>query len=249
MRKLGALILVICSVSNLLAQNDLTDKSLYHDTYIPETVVDPTYGITQYEPLNRRLGGDSIRNMKTTGYAATGFVEDYYSTGQLLHKGFYENGQLKIYKNYYPNGNMERNFREIDVNRSKLTTYYENGQTKSDIVFIGTDAFKWEDYYENGQLEYVEEYHKSFEYYTFKAKYFENGTPEHILELDNKKKLEYTQAYYHKNGNLKEQGKLVYNKQIFDYQKIGVWVVYDENGNAIKEQKYTNGSLHSEKNL
>ena len=47
-------------------------------------------------------------------YAVNGWKEDHYSTGELLHKGYYIEGQLKVYKNFYPNGNIERNFKAID---------------------------------------------------------------------------------------------------------------------------------------
>ena len=69
-------------------------------SYAPEAVIDEKFGIQIYEPLNIMLGKDTIRNDEN-GYAANGFIEDFYTSGQLLHKGFYVDGQLKLYKNYY----------------------------------------------------------------------------------------------------------------------------------------------------
>jgi antitoxin component YwqK of YwqJK toxin-antitoxin module len=231
-------------ICGLLAQNDLTDVSLYHNTYAPSEVIDPTYGIKLYEPLNMMLGNDSTRN-DNNGYAANGFLEDYYKSGNLLHKGFYVEGQLKIYKNYYPSGNLERNFRMTDLKKSKMTLFYDKEDAiKSDVVYIENEALKWVDYYANGNVEFEEEYHKSFQYYIKKANYFENGKPENVLELVNKKKLLYTQSYYYDNGNLKEQGSVKYNKAMFDYERIGVWKLYDKNGNETKQQKYINGVAH-----
>jgi len=248
MRKLYILFFFFLIVFSLQSQNDLTDKRLYHNTYIPDAVVDKKYGINMYEKLNMMLGGDTVRN-DMNGYAANGYEEDYYTTGKLLHKGFYVDGQLKVYKNYYPNGNVERNFRMVDLKRSKMTLYYEEGGVKSDIVYIGSEALKWKDYYRNGTLEFIEEYHKSFQYYVQKANYLENGTPENTLELTNKKKLIYLQSYYHSNGKLKEQGQVKYNKAMFDYERFGTWVLFDEKGTPIKEQKYAVGKVVSEKNL
>jgi antitoxin component YwqK of YwqJK toxin-antitoxin module len=240
MRFIIFLILVL-SVFGLFAQNDLTDVSLYHNTYEPSAVIDPTYGIQMYEPLNMMLGNDSTRN-DNNGYAANGFLEDYYKSGELLHKGFYVDGQLKIYKNYYPSGNLERNFRMTDLKKSKMTLFYDKEDViKSDAVYIENEALKWTDYYENGNIEFEEEYHKSFQYYIKKANYFENGNPENVLELVDKKKLVYTQTYYYDNGNLKEQGSVKYNKALFDYERIGVWKLYDKNGSVTKQQKYING--------
>jgi len=201
-----------------------------------------------YEKLNMMLGGDTVRNDQN-GYAANGYLEDFYTTGQLLHKGFYVDGQLKVYKNYYPNGKVERNFRLVDLRKSKMDIFYKDGTPKSKIVYIGSEALRWEDYYPNGTLEFIEVYDKNFQYYIEKANYFENGTPENTLVLENKKKLLYTQTYYHSNGQIKELGQMKYNKTEFDYQNIGVWKVFDKNGAPIKEVKYANGNVISEKKL
>ena len=244
-------ILYLCSifvVFSVFAQNNLKDKKLYHDTYVPDAVIDAKYGINMYVKLNMMLGGDTVRN-DANGYAANGYLEDYYTTGQLLHKGFYVEGQLKVYKNYFPNGTVERNFRMVDLKKSKMDIFYKDGTPKSKIVYVNSEALKWEDYYPNGTLEFIEEYHKSFQYYIFKANYYENGSPENTLELTDKKKLRYTQTYFHPNGKVKEIGEMKYNKSEFDYQHTGTWKKFDENGNATKEIKYANGQVHSEKDL
>jgi len=215
MKKFTLYLLGFLTIISAVAQNNLKDKSLYATTYIPESVIDEKYGITMYEKLNMMLGGDTVRNDQN-GYAANGYLEDYYTTGQLLHKGFYVDGQIKVYKNYFPNGNVERNFRLVDLKKSKMTIFYKDGTMKSNIVYVGSEALKWEDYYPNGTLEFIEEYHKSFQYYVFKANYFENGSPENTLEMTNKKKLIYTQTYFYANGNIKEQGEMKYNRSLFD---------------------------------
>lgn len=241
--------IIIFTISySLVAQNDLTDKGLYHNTYDAKQVIDETYGINIYENLNMMLGDKSTRN-GINGYAANGFLEDYYKTGELLHKGFYVDGQLKIYKNYYPNGNVERNFRMVDIKKSKMTIFYEDGTMKSDIVYIENEALSWTDYYPNGMVEFEEIYDKSFQYYEKKANYYSNGKPENVLELTDKKKLLYSQSFYYENGNLKEQGVVKYDKSMFDYSRIGDWKLYNESGVAIKIQKYTNGVVHSEQDL
>lgn len=241
-------ILFIYFSFNLLSQNDLSDKSLYFKTFDAKEIIDETYGINIYEGLNMMIGNGSTRN-GNNGYAANGFLEDYYTTGELLHKGFYVDGQLKIYKNYFPNGNVERNFRMVDIKKSKMTIFYEDGTMKSDIVYIENEALSWIDYYPNGMVEFEEIYDKSFQYYEKKGNYYQNGKPENILELTDKKKLLYSQTSYYENGNLKEQGVVKYNKAMFDYERIGDWKLFNESGVAIKIQKYTNGVVHSEQNL
>ncbi len=231
-----------------LAQNNLKDKKIYHDTYVPEAVIDEKYGIVMYEKLNMMLGGDTVRNDKN-GYAANGFLQDFYTSGQLLHKGFYVDGQLKIYKNYYPNGEVERNFRMVDLKKSKMDIYYKDGTIKSKIVYMGNESLKWEDYYPNGLLEFIEVYDKNIQYYVEKGNFYEDGSPENTLVLDNKKKLFYTQTYFYENGQIKEVGQVKYDKTMFDYTKLGTWVKYDKDGVATKEIKYVNGEPQSEKTL
>jgi len=157
--------------------------------------------------------------------------------------------QLKVYKNYFPNGKVERNFRLTDIKKSKMTIYYADGKIKSEIEYIENQAVKWQDFYPNGNPEFVEEYDKNIQYYVFKANYFENGTPENTLTLTDKKKLILKQIYYHANGQLKEEGEMKYNKSIFDYERIGTWTLFDETGKPTKKVKYASGKVVSENDL
>ena len=248
MKRILLAILTLFVLTTSIAQNNLEDKAHYHDTYVPDAVIDEKYGITVYEKLNMMLGGDTVRNDQN-GYAANGYLEDFYTTGQLLHKGYYVNGQLKVYKNYYPSGVVERNFRLVDLKKSKMDIFYKDGTPKSKIVYVMSEALKWSDYYPNGALEFIEAYDKNFQHYVEKANYYENGSPENTLVLENKKKLLYTQTYYHANGQIKELGQMKYDKTTFDYMRLGVWKKFDENGNATKEIKYVNGQVQNEKDL
>lgn len=238
------LILFLTTASFLFAQNDLEDKSLYYDTYEPEEVIDDVYGITRYEPLNKRLGGDSVRH-DNSGYAAENWKEDYYNNEQLLHKGYYGDGKLKTYTNYYPDGQEERNYRIINGFKSKMVKYYPDGTKKSEVTYYGKDAWRWEDYYPSGQLEYLEQWDKNFEYYEVKESYYKNGTLKSIFELKKKRKMLFEQKKYHENGELKEEGELTFN--MFDYSKIGTWKIYNKQGILIKEEIYKNGKLFKTK--
>jgi antitoxin component YwqK of YwqJK toxin-antitoxin module len=213
-------------------------------TFIPEAVIHKKYGIMRYEKWNMLLGGDTVRNNK--GYAANGFIQDYYTTGRLLHKGFYVDGLLKIYKNYYTNGQLERNFRMVDFKKAKMDIFYKNGAPKSKIYYIDGAAQSWQDYYPNGVLEYIEVYDKSVTYYVEKANFNDDGTMINSLILENKKKLIYTQSYFHENGQIKEVGEMHYDKSMFDYIRIGTWMEFDQSGTPTKEIKYVNGEIQAE---
>jgi antitoxin component YwqK of YwqJK toxin-antitoxin module len=244
MRYFPVLVLLCFSVT-VCGQGKLLEKFTPNTKKYDRTVIDSTYGIQMYEKLNVVLGGDSIRNCN--GYGCNGWVEDYYTTGELLHKGFYQNGQLKTYKNFYPNGQVERNFKAIDDYRSSLKVYYEDGKPKSDVVYDGQNVIMWTDYYANGQIEFVEKYNKSGEFYINKQSFFETGKMETSLELVSSKKMLYASKEFHQNGNIKEEGSVVYNPDMLDYQKIGTWKIYKEDGTPKGEQTYTSGRLDNEK--
>ena len=242
-------ITVFMLLISLQRGNTQTDEyikqQLPQATQYDVAIIDSVFGIKMYEKLNYLLGGDSIRNCK--GYACSGWVEDYWKNGLLLHKGYYVDGKLKIYQNYYPNGQLERAFRTIDDYRSTMKQYYADGTLKSEAKFFRTNPMKWEDYYANGQLEYYEEYDKSGEYYIAQRSYTEDGHPVALLELTDKKKLLYTSKEYYDYGKIKEEGEIKYNPDMLDYQKTGKWMVYDEQGELIKDEFYINGTLNKEK--
>ena len=200
-----------------------------------KNVYDSAFGIKIYEPLNLLTGGDSTRN-DAKGYAAQGWIEDYYPDGKTLHKGYYIDGQLKSYKNFYPNGQLEREFKMVDLSKSGLNIFYDDGKPKSLISYSGAIAIKEEDYFQNGQLSYVEEYDKKGVYYLQRKFYNKNGSPSSLLEITDLKKKTYSSKEYHDNGAIKEEGQVVFNESMGDYQKNGKWKFYDEKG-ALKEEK------------
>lgn len=208
--------------------------------YDAKKVVDPDYGITMYEKLNFAIGGDSVRNDKK-GYACQGWVEDFYNSGPMIHKGYYEDGHLKIYKNFYENGNVERVFKVVGLKSSNMQLFYADGKMKSDVTYYKGDPQVWKDFYPSGQIEYEEENTKSMEYLIYRRSYAEDGKPQEIFELVDPKKKRYSKKEYHENGKIKAEGELKFNPSVIDYQKDGTWKVYDENGNVTTE-KWVNGS-------
>jgi len=210
------------------------------DTREFKAVYDSTYGINIYEPLNMNTGGDSTRN-DIKGYALQGWMEDFYPDGKVLHKGYYIDGQLKAYKNYYPNGQLEREFKMMDLSKCGLSVYYDDGKTKSLITYLEKNAIKEEDYFRSGQLEYIEEYDKKCVYYLQRKFFNQNGKPTSILELIDTRKLIYDSKEYFDAGNVKEEGQVIFNESMGDYQKNGKWKFYLENGTIKEEKIFTKG--------
>ncbi|MFH1004100.1 MAG: hypothetical protein V1781_01170 [Bacteroidota bacterium] len=205
-----------------------------------QDVNDSIYGINIYDRMNIVFGADSIRS-DNKKYAVQGWWEDYYENKQLLHKGYYIDGQLKAYKNYFPNGQLEREFKMTDLTKSIMMIYYPDGKLKSNVVYIGQNAIKEEDYYPNGQLEFVEESDKKGEYCLQRKYYSPNGKPTSFLEIIDKKKKIYSSKEYYDNGNIKGEGTMYYNESISDYQKEGLWKFYNENGNFKEEKTFSKG--------
>ena len=230
----------ILSLNFIKAQTSFADQIPAAQKYDPTKVVDSEYGIQMYEKLIFALGGDSVRYNKK-GYNTQGWMEDYYTTGTILHKGFYEDGQLKVFKNFYPNGNLERSFRIIDMKRCETIEYYQDGKVKSEIIFYDGNAQKQIDYYTNGVISYIEEHEKSNDYLFKRNSYKDDGNPSIVFEIIDKKKKTYIHKEYFENGKLKEEGEMKFSADAFDYVKEGVWIYYDEAGKQSRKEKYHNG--------
>jgi antitoxin component YwqK of YwqJK toxin-antitoxin module len=240
LKKLFLFLFIICA-SNLFGQQ--LRERVEEKKYTQAEVTDSVYGIIKYEKLNPALGGDSLR-YDVKGYSALGWYKDYYTNGKLLHKGYYNDGQLKIYKNYWDNDTIEREFRVTDLSRHNMKTYYRNGQLKSEIDYYKSNPIKEVNYYPNGQLEFIEEYNKDMEYYLQSKSFYENGFPQTSLELTDSKKKIYSKKEYYPNGKIKEEGTLKFSLAVQDYRKEGKWLTYNEEGKLIEENYYINGELN-----
>jgi antitoxin component YwqK of YwqJK toxin-antitoxin module len=213
--------------------------------YDPENVIDSVYGIELYKPLNFRLGGDSVR--KCGDYACRSWVEDKYENDQVMHKGYYVDGQLKIYKNFYPDGTKEREFKITSKLKSKLTKYYPNGQVKSKVTYLGESPVEWTDYYRNGQVKYHEKYDDGRNYHLERASYQKDGTPKEKFEMVDEDKKLFVEKEYDEEGELKKKGELKYNQEMFELQKHGEWKHYNEEGDVERTVVYDEGDKIEER--
>jgi antitoxin component YwqK of YwqJK toxin-antitoxin module len=210
--------------------------------YTPAEVIDPDYGIIIYNDLVPMMGGDSLRYTKD-GYNAQNWQEDYYVSGKLLHKGFYTDGAIKIFKNYYENGQIERSFSATDLKHCKMEIFYDDGKIRSTINYYEGSAQNQYDFFKNGAPEYVEENDKNIEFLYKRNSYYENGLPASMFELVDKKTKKYIKKEFYTNGRVKEEGSMLFRKDLGDYQKEGVWTYFDEKGNTTKTENYHNGVI------
>ncbi len=210
--------------------------------YDPAIVVDPDEGIHMYDELIFALGGDSVRYDKK-GYNVQTWVEDYYISGKMVHRGFYLDGQLTIFKNYYENGQVERSFRVIDYKRCELTVFYDNGKIRSEIFYYNQNPQKETDYFKDGTIEFEEVNEKDMEYLYKRNFYKPDGLPESTLEIIDKKKKTYDKKDFYPNGKVKEEGGMRFLFDKHDYVREGSWSFYDETGVLLKKENYQSGQL------
>lgn len=214
--------------------------------YVQAEVYDSATGIDIYEKLNQLMGGDSVR-YNPKGYAAQGWWEDFYKSGTVMHSGYYVDGLLTTYKNFYENGKLEREFKSLDYFHYQMILYYDNGQVRSDITYYQGAEEITKEYYPNGKPEFAEEYAKKCEYLMFRQFYYENGNLQSDMQLSDKKKKKYTIKEYFENGKVQTEGIMQYYEEIDNYMKEGDWKVYDETGKLISIEEYVRGQLIQER--
>ncbi|MGZ3865244.1 MAG: hypothetical protein ACXVC6_02345 [Bacteroidia bacterium] len=242
MKKILIGIFVFFAFCNTQVAQNYSDQIPQLKRFDPKIVVDSTYGITMYEKLTPLLGGDSVRYDKK-GYNIQGWWEDYYTSGKLLHRGFYVDGQLRAYKNYYESGQLERIYRVTDNKRCELMLYYFDGKIKSEVYYYDTYVNKQTDYFPNGNVDMQEESHGDNDYLVKRNSFYPNGYALIVFELIDKKKKLYMHKEFYETGKIKEEGNLKYYEPKMDYVKEGEWKYYDESTKLVKTETYQNGEL------
>jgi antitoxin component YwqK of YwqJK toxin-antitoxin module len=204
---------------------------------------DPDPQMNAYDAMNKALGGDSVRSC--AGHPCLGWVEDHHPDGSLKHRGFYDAGQLTHYKNYWPDGTMEREFRSVDAVRSILRTYHSNGQLRSEARYVKGTSVQYEDHYLDGKLRYAEERHRTEPYFLRMDLYAADGNPISTLQLVDKKKVEFLHKEFHPGGALRSEGRARYDPSRMDTQRTGTWTYYDKAGTVVKHEDYQDGRVAS----
>lgn len=227
--------------SAALAQPDTKALPLDEHYVMGDVGEDPSPDLNVYEAMNKVLSGDSVR--LCAGHPCIGWVEDLYPDGTLKHRGYYDNGQLTVYRNYHTNGNLEREFRALDAIKSLLRTYHANGNLRSEARYVEGVSVAFEDHYIDGTLRYAEERHRKEPYFIRMDLFAADGSPVSLLKLVDKKKIEFEQKEYHPGGTLKCQGLARYDPSRMDTRRIGQWVYYDKNGEVVKQEEYQDGKV------
>lgn len=204
--------------------------------YEQADVVDSLEGIKVYNKLLEAIGGDSVTYNKA-GYNLQGWHEDYYKSGKLLHRGYYIDGKVIVFKNFFENGQCERTVVNPDPLHCNIDVYFEDGKQRKQINYYNGLPQKRYDFYASGLPKYAEENEKEMKYLTLKKSWYSNGQAEQIIELVDAKSRKYQQKTFYASGQVKEEGVLIQQPD-GSYAKDGVWTVYDSAGKK-KTEKYT----------
>lgn len=198
--------------------------------------MDSAEGINVYNRLIGSIGGDSIKYNRQ-GYNMQGWNDDYYKNGKLLHRGYYVDGQVITFRNFFENGQCERLVMNPDPAHCIEQVYYDNGQPRREINYYNGKPQKRVEYYPNGQPRYAEENEKEMKYLTRRKSWYVNGSPENNLEVVDTRTRKYVQQIYYTNGQLKEEGPLFFNER--EYVRDGTWASYDSDGKNKRVKKYS----------
>jgi antitoxin component YwqK of YwqJK toxin-antitoxin module len=241
MKRVLYLLVAVFAFFNAHAQGDLKSQISHEKQYDLKDVYDSTYGIQLFDKYNPGLGGDSLRK-NLQGYMCNGFVQDHYKDGTLLHKGFYADGVLSLYTNYYPNGQEERTYKAVTERKSELKKFYSNGKLRSQVELFEGNAISYHDFYENGNPLFVEDYDKKHERLLQRCSYSEDGKPTSTFMPVDAKSPKYAHIEYFPGGTqVKEQYTMIYSSDALDYVKDGEDKVFDEKGNLVSDEEYVNG--------
>lgn len=198
-------------------------------SYLQKDVLDSVEGIHMYTRFIGALSGDSVSSHRD-GYNLQGWNEDFYESGKLLHRGYYVDGKLITFKNFYESGACERVVENPDPLHCNVNIFFESGTPRKLIYYYNGLPQRSYEFYENGLPKYTEENEKELNYLKLKKSWYGNGNLESSLELLDLADKKYTKKTYYLNGQLKEEGIVLKLVGRNEYVKEGNWYSYDSTG-------------------
>ncbi len=160
-----------------------------------------------------------------------------------MHRGYYEQGRLSVYRNYHPAGGLEREFRSSDALTSVLRSSHASGNLRSETRYRYGRVGVYQDGYLTGARRFAEERHRTEPYYLRMDLYNDDGTPVSLLQLVDRKRVEFVLREYFPDGSLKCEGRARYVPSRMDTQRIGTWSYYDEAGGMLRQEDYRDGRV------
>jgi len=144
--------LFLITTTNAIAKSDSSSTEGKSESVSFDPEADSTV-YTAYKAFSSELGGNTIR-IENNGAPCQGWVKDYYENGNILHKGYYVDGELKIFKNYYNNGAMERSSKLTSYSKANVKLFYPDGRQKSSLKYSKGRLYKWSEFiYNDGDID------------------------------------------------------------------------------------------------
>lgn len=176
--------------------------------------------------------------LKKNSIEVKGWNEEYYDSGQLLHISYYRDGKLVLFKNFYENGQCEHNVAYTDSVNCTIDVYFENGSIKNQIAFYSGMPKKLTDFFPNGLPKNNIEYDKEQQSVYAKRNWFVNAETQSELLMLDKEGKKYSLKTFFPNGQIKEEGELVYQPETRNYLKTGTWTSYESSGKKKHSEKF-----------
>lgn len=233
----------LLTISACAAQPDTLLLAFDEHYIMGDAGEDPAPDLNLYERFNAAAGGDSSR--ACAGFPCTGWVEDKYADGTMKHRGYYDEGRLVIYKNFHPNGSMEREFKRIDDIRSVERAWHANGQPRSETRFADGQLIYYQDHYVTGTVRYTEERQRNGGCFTRMELHAADGKPISSLRLTSKAKGLIEVKEYHPGGAIKCTGQARCDARNLETTRIGTWRYFNETGALVREEDYIDGKMHA----
>lgn len=200
-------------------------------------VLDSTEGILIYNRMMGVIKAD-FETIKRNGYEVKGWNEEYYDSGQLLHVSYYRDSKLVLFKNFFENGQCEHNVAYTDSMNCSIDVYFENGSIKNQIAFYSGVPKKLTDFFPNGLPKNNIEYDTELQRVFSKRSWYVNAEVQYELLMLDKEGRNYSLKLFYPNGQLKEEGQLVYDTKDRSYYKNGIWTSYESSGKKKHSEKF-----------
>lgn len=205
--------------------------------YTQAQVIDSVEGIRIYHKMMKVLEMDYVL-IKQQGYEVKGWNEEYYENGQLQHISYYKEGRLVLFKNFFENGQCEHNITYTDTLNCHIDVFYPSGSIKNQIEFYNGAPKKLLEFFENGLPKSVIEYDHKKNCVSSKKSWYINAETQSELTLQDADTKTFSEKLYYPNGQLKEEGELIYSASTREYLKNNIWYTYESSGKKKQTEKY-----------
>lgn len=237
MKKTGTILILLhfCFVPLIAQRHPAKNDCVRH--YTQQQVIDSTEGIRLYHTMMKVLAMD-YDVLSKNGSQVKGWNEEYYDNGQLKHVSYYKDNKLVLFKNYFENGQCEHNIAYTDSNTCSIDVYFESGGLKFQIYFYKGLPKKITEFFASGLPKCNIEYDTDLLCVSSKRTWFLNAEIQTELQLTDAKAKKYSDKVFYPNGQLKEEGELLYLEGSREYIKCGTWHCLESSGKKKSSEKY-----------